>query len=426
MQDISKLTRLIILMLLLAMPVYGFAQVNVTIQILPPYYTQITDYASHPSQILVTITNLTTTTQNIQLRGTVSGDNGISITTNAAYKSRAPIVLNANATRVMTGNDIPAFFDYSLLSRGLAVLSGYTKQDFVRNGGFPEGNYRFCLQAFDYNTDAPLSVGQPVGCSNSVSTTSFEPPTIISPYNRQEVSTNSNNIVVINWSTPAGAPPSTYYHLRMVEMRGTSEDPNIAFATGRLFFDKNNIMTNTYVYNPSDPRLNSGKKYAVMVQAVDPNTSVNFKNQGKSVIYSFSYVAPLVVYDNPVLVAPGNNEQINATNIQPAKFTIKWTKPLGLPDNIRSKLMIVQVPDGQSAADVMANPKPPFFLNYEASNTYSYDYDISRGSPAMISGKTYAVVVQFIDPQNTVKFKNGGKSEVISFIYVKRNRPNQL
>ena len=414
----SKLTRQIAFILLLAIPVCCLAQVNVTIQILPPYYTQLTDYSSHPSQILVTLTNLTTTPQNIQLRGTITGDNGIIIKTNRSYKSPSPIVMAPNSTRVMTGNDIPAFFDYRLLSRGLAILSGYSKQEFVKKGGFPEGSYRFCLQAFDYNSGAPLSVGQPAGCSNSVSTTAFEPPTVISPYNRQEISTNSNNIIVINWSTPAGAPPSTYYHLRMVEMRGTSDDPNIAFATGRIFFEKNNIMSNTYVYNPSDPRLNSGKKYAIMVQAIDPNTSVNFKNQGKSVIYSFSYIAPMVMYDAPIVTAPANNEQISASNNQPAKFTIKWTKPMGLPDHIRSKLIIVQVPNGKTAGEVMTNLKPPFFLNYEASNTFSYDYDISKGSPAMVPGATYAVMVQYIDPQDLVKFKSGGKSDFISFAYV--------
>ena len=91
---------------------------------------------------------------------------------------------------------------------------------------------------------------------------------------------------------------------------------------------------------------------------------------------------------------------------------------MGLPDHIRSKLIIVQVPNGKTAGEVMTNLKPPFFLNYEASNTFSYDYDISKGSPAMVPGATYAVMVQYIDPQDLVKFKSGGKSDFISFAYV--------
>ena len=157
-----------------------------------------------------------------------------------------------------------------------------------------------------------------------------------------------------------------------------------------------------------------------MVQAIDPSSTMSFKNQGRSVIYSFTYVASQVVYDAPVITSPANNEEISATNNSPVKFSINWTKPMGVTDRVKAKLTIMEVPDGKSAEDVMANPKPPVFLNFESFNTYSYYYDISRGSPAMIPGKKYAVMVQLIDPQNTAKFRNDGKSGVISFIYTKK------
>lgn len=294
----------------------GTPQVNVSIQVLPPYPTKITDYASRPQLMLITIVNTSRQQQRIQLRGEVSGDNGIAIRTKPSYKSRQPIILNPGETRSLNGGDVAYFFDYTQLN-----YENITQNEFINKNGLPEGVYRFCLRAFNYDTNEPLSADEPIGCSNPFTISSLEPPTIIRPMAGEILSDAAGQVFAINWSTPPGTPPSIRYRIRMVEMLG-NKNPNDALATATepYFFDKE-VTGNMYVYNPSDPQLTKGRMYALMVEAFDPFNTAVFRNRGRSEVTAFAYGTTEVV--NTALEEDKGKNEVKEPPVEYATNTIK-------------------------------------------------------------------------------------------------------
>ncbi|TCD11083.1 hypothetical protein EZ449_06200 [Pedobacter frigidisoli] len=284
MKNFSSFKWITIICLIL-LQIKAIAQVNVSIQILPPYPTKFTDYASKPHLMVISITNNSSTNQKIQLRGTVTGDNGIVIRVKPGYRSSSPIELGPGEARMLNGNDISYFFNYNQLE-----YSGITQNEFINKGGLPEGRYQLCIRAYNYDdNNIPLSADEPAGCSNSFSVSSLEPPIILSPRDEEVVSSDAGQIIPLRWNTPVGTPPGIQYRIRMVEVLG-NKNPNDAMMTARqpYFFDKE-VMTNMEIFNPASPQLTPGRKYAMMVQAFDPSNNAVFRNQGRSEVISFTY-----------------------------------------------------------------------------------------------------------------------------------------
>lgn len=282
------------------------AQVGVSIRILPPYPNRITDYESRPQQVLITLTNQSAGTQQIQLRASVVGDNGIRLEVGRNYKSSSAITLAPGQVRNLNGADLVTLFDYNQLT-----YTGITKEEFIRGNGLPEGSYQVCMQAFDYNTNAPISPDEPVGCSNRFSISSLEPPLIIKPFDGDDLKPSAGNIFTINWTTPPGAPPSIRYKIRMIEVLA-NRNPNDAYlsAVPPYFFEKE-VMGNLYVYNPSDPQFTVGRRYVLAVTAFDPNNSYTFRNNGISQVSSFTYGSQVI--------AAGNETKPTETKQEPKK-----------------------------------------------------------------------------------------------------------
>ena len=260
------------------------AQVNVAIQILPPYPTKFTDYASRPQQMIISLTNVSTVNQRIQLRGSVTGDNNIVVRSKPGFRSNTPIELGPGQTRTLNGSDIASFFNFTDLE-----YTGITQNEFINKGGLPEGRYQLCIRAFNYDNNEALSADEPSGCSNTFTISSLEPPVILSPMADEVVSSGPGQIFSIRWNMPVSAPPGLQYRLRMVEILG-NRNPNDAImtATQPYFFEKE-LNTNMYVYNPADPQLTPGRKYALMVEAFDPFGNAVFRNNGRSEVVGFEY-----------------------------------------------------------------------------------------------------------------------------------------
>ncbi|MEA5260743.1 carboxypeptidase-like regulatory domain-containing protein [Arcicella aquatica] len=280
--------RFLFFLLLCSFTNSAFAQIRITVQIIPPYRYRITDYTSHPEQILITLLNTTTSEQRLQLRGVVSGDNGIEMRVQSSFRSASPLVMSPGEMKVLNGGDFTSFFDLDHLD-----YVGITSAEAIRGNGLPEANYRLCIRAYNYDTNVPVSAEEPIGCSNNFSVTNLEPPLIIAPMDAMEITNTSVQLVSLSWSTPPGAPPTTWYRVRIVEIIG-NRNPNDAImsATQPYFFEKE-VMGNMYVYSPADPQLTLGRRYAMMVTAFDPNGFTNFRNNGQSTVTNFKYgVAP--------------------------------------------------------------------------------------------------------------------------------------
>ncbi|MEO5976013.1 MAG: hypothetical protein ABIS36_17120 [Chryseolinea sp.] len=281
----------IFLLLMMACVYSSFAQndVTATIRILPPYSTHLSDYADQPEKTLIMLRNNTQRTLQIQLLGSITGENGLELRTAPQFKSPQPIELGPLAVVNLNADAIRNLFDVNKLA-----LSGVSRETLVRGNGLPEGIYTVCIRALDYQTNELLSLEEPLGCSNPMNITNLEPPYLIKPICGEDTVRNLGpQNLLYTWSLPAGAPPSTEYILKVVEMIDPRKNPNDAFlsSTTPAFFEES-VMGNAYLFGPAQPTMIPGRRYAYAITARDPFNKVVFRNEGRSEVCAFVYQAP--------------------------------------------------------------------------------------------------------------------------------------
>ncbi len=276
-------------------------QVQVTVNVFPPYSFYPQDYVNQPSKIQVILTNIASPTRymppiSIKLVGSITSDVGISIKTRANYKPSMPIVLNSGETKILSYTDVKDLFDVNSFE-----YEGISKTDLLVNG-FKEGEYTFCAQAFDYTTNVQLSPDEPSGCSNPVIIAYAEPPTLITPQDGDSIESIVAQNLLFNWTPAIGVNKPVLYKLIIAEVINPNTDVNqLLNATSFPFFVKDNIPTTNYMYNMGNPKLEDGKTYACQVVAYDAQKQIKFINDGKSVPAVFTVKAhfantlPLVV-----------------------------------------------------------------------------------------------------------------------------------
>jgi TANFOR domain-containing protein len=262
-------------------------QISVSTQVLPPYSQYISDYQSRPGQIVITLINTTRQSYQVQLVGSITGDNGVSIRTKADYRSASPVTVNPGASVRVSSSDIMQLFDDGALD-----YSGTSADDIVRKNTLPEGLYQICVQALDYQSHQPLSAAEPQGCSAPFPLQSLEPPMIIRPADVDIVNVplGAPQNIIFTWSTPASAPPSTQYNLKIFEHFDPNRNPNDVIRTAGLALFDQNIRGNSFLYGPGQPQLKLGRGYIAVIQAVDlTRRSSVFRNEGFSEPVSFQY-----------------------------------------------------------------------------------------------------------------------------------------
>ena len=250
----------------------------------PPYSPNLSYYLDNPNRLIITFTNTSSSGIDFYLHASFSSeDAGIAIETADNYKPNEFIHLNPYETYQATAFDLQGIFPSGNLN-----YTGITQQELINQQAVPEGNYQFCFQAFDYQSDEIVSQ---YTCSNTFPIQYVDPPIILSPFCGDSITETQPQNVIISWSFPVGATPGNVeYNLQMVEMFPDDRDPNDALASTAhpLFLD---ITTNinTYIIGPADLELISGRSYAFLVRAEDINGEILFNNYGKSEACWFKY-----------------------------------------------------------------------------------------------------------------------------------------
>lgn len=286
----------IILLIFLLIPLLALSQtqVSVSINLVPPYSTRLSDYANNPGKALVTLRNTQPRAVTVYLRATITGDNGILVFTNPNYRPARGITLEPNVPFTLSVGDLQDVFDVNQLN-----TRGITMPDIERKNGLPEGIYQVCVRAYDFaRQTVPLSPEAPMGCT-TIRLTRLEPPILVKPFEDEEVASFQPQNLIFSWTMPAGAPPGTQYKLKIVEVFDKKRNPNDAYlsSTQPPFFEKV-VSGNVYVFGPADPQLVDGRKYAWAVTALDQIRLSNervtsegtaFRNSGRSEIRAFVY-----------------------------------------------------------------------------------------------------------------------------------------
>ncbi len=270
-----------------------FAQQDITVRVqvnrLPDghYPTKIYQFTNTPGLVTLTLTNLTNTARRVYLTGSLTGDNGVLVATAKNYQPPTDIELGPLATKTLNAVEASYLFD----ANNLVYLSGNTsiKSSVFGEQGLPEGVYQLCIRAIDRATRQPLSAEEPIGCSNIFQVTTLEPPVILNPYDEQALFFTPVQNMPIRWTTPPGAPPSTQYLLRIVEVFGKRNPYDAMFSTPVPFFETTVTGAPLFLYSVLQPQMQEGRTYAMMVIASDPSGNASFRNKGQSEVVQFSY-----------------------------------------------------------------------------------------------------------------------------------------
>lgn len=123
----------------------------------------------------------------------------------------------------------------------------------------------------------------------------------------------------------------------------------------------------------------------------------------------------------PMVINPLNNTSLNETTAKNLVFN--WTRPVNSPITTQYKLKVIELNDlNDNYQDkIRSDAYPTFFTTTVPANAYLY----SVANPLFTKGKSYAFVVQAIDPAGGTAFKNNGYSEVNVFTYPQEEQITQ-
>ncbi len=277
----------------------AFSQsINVNVTVVPPYPIYLENYINRGNSVIITLTNTSAETKQIRLIPSLEGNNGVSVKVKDNYFPTAPIILNPRQTRTFTYSQLQSF--NANLTENDVQIQGVSVSTLAQNEALPEGSYSLCIKAFDFQNNTLLS--SEFGCA-SILITNYDPPIMVLPLDEAKINPSVPQFVNFVW-TPAGVPSKTRYRLKIVDMSANNLfNINDAFNNPAIqtYFDKDNIITNTFSYTLAMPPLQKGRKYAIRVTAYDPSNSIQFKNQGHSPVTSF-------IYDNDKIVVVDDND----------------------------------------------------------------------------------------------------------------------
>jgi hypothetical protein len=199
----------------------------------------------------MTLENLTDSTLNIYLVGSVDKDNNKVVDGTSATIQVPPGKTNYNYRNFETGS--VNWYDNTL------------KEFILRTGNVPAGNYSTCMQAYSSDNNIPLGTNTCISIPIIREATSSI--NIISPADGEEIKTEETSGINFAWT---GIGIKGTYTLRIVEMKD-NQSKEAAMKENAAFFEKKNINTSSYNYQLNEKKFNEGKNYAWQVKNGNDN-----------------------------------------------------------------------------------------------------------------------------------------------------------
>ena len=290
---------------------FSETDVTLTVQVSPPYSANIHDYSNFLNQSVMTIQNNTDQVLNIRFIMTLTN-----INTGMFFRSKSdlpfdPFVLQPLEFQSLTGTQGQSFAS-SNIDDYETNADDPTKQTIATEGILPEGNYQFCIQAFNYDVPG-TAISQAFSGCTVVPITNLQPPIVIQPMCGGIVQELNPQQLIMNWMPVTGnvSGGTVKYHLYLVRVPD-SQDPydvmNSAVLSGAgvFIFQQDNLLDNHFIYDMGFQNLEGGV-YAIQVKAYDPTGILSFANGGYGPVCSFTYQkneTTVVTSTPPVVVAP--------------------------------------------------------------------------------------------------------------------------
>ena len=294
----KKLSITTILIIILAFSVSAQENsVSVIVNVIPPYSHKVNDYIDN-NRILVTLQYMGMGDNpeiNVYLQGEVSNDGGDRIYTNKNHKPAQPITLTNGVPLTITPADLEDIFDFNYVE-----TEGINKQDLYSGAGLPEGTYTICIQAYNFNTNQPVSAEEPGGCSAPFEILNLEAPEFIQPECGEIISNTNSDLStkaqfmqgkLFSWIIPAFAPVPLEYKLDIKKIPAILEDDPADIMNSKSVIVEHTEYTNStaiFIDN-GQYEFEPGFTYIFTVTASDLDGNLVFQNNGLSEVCWFTY-----------------------------------------------------------------------------------------------------------------------------------------
>ena len=292
--------------------------VTCNVNVLPPSSTYLPDYAgvgNEKLQVLLQLRDPSTPTLGVYLRVRIEGDNGVVLQTKQGYKpGSVPLMQYANLP--VLGSDLASYLDLNNLE-----IEGMSRADYLRRKSLPEGQYTFCVTAFDYVTGVQVSNE---GCGFSF-LSEYDPPMLNLPSDGSAMEATTPQNVVFQWMPMHFDQPGnqTTYRFELWEVVQGRNPNELVLNMPPLYAQTLLGGQTTLVYGVMETPLDTGKTYCWRVQALDRDGRSFFKNKGYSLVQSFTY---LPVGQVPLSSPPS---RLWHTELNKGSAKLAWNKVTG-------------------------------------------------------------------------------------------------
>lgn len=294
-------------------PLWGQAifPISATTQSIPPFDGTLSQFASPGKNKLVItlmLKDINEISYQARLKLSLSGS-GIEIRTKESVFP-PPITLSYGQPVQLSGALLDFYFNPDNLD-----FSGITRNEFLQQGGLPDGFYTLCVEVWDYDRSTEKA-GSLSSCTN-IPIIVNDPPVILSPL--ESVQAMPVQQMAVQWQAMHQGGFPTEYNVLIHEYdprRGMSPDMIIRNEQPYIIKTVNGITTLNI--DPSDPPLSLGQQYIIQVQARDFTQQNFFKNNGWSEPKIFTYGE-----------ACGFPSGIAVNSVSEGSATISWTPLTG-------------------------------------------------------------------------------------------------
>src|SRR5687767_3273115 len=136
--------------------------VTASLQLVPPYSVYLADYAAPGNdklRVILTLNDLSQPSYSVRLRIRVELNGRAIMQTDPSYRPSA-ITIMPGMPQIITGTQLNEY----LVSDHLQFLNGFNRENYERTKALPDGAYRICVTAYDYNRSDDVAISND-GCN---------------------------------------------------------------------------------------------------------------------------------------------------------------------------------------------------------------------------------------------------------------------
>jgi len=336
--------------------------ISVQTTVVPPYKVSLDSYTNTLDNLIVTISSGTQNVLDMRFEATITGDNGIIWRSNQNTPPE-PFRVNFLEPKTVSGLDVEQLgIVFNKSNIDISNTSAQISQQVLENEILPQGNYDFCIRAYDYSGEQAYSNESTEGCGAF----EIEAPIInvqtmvIPPYKiRLDEYTNELENVTVTIGNNVSQQESVTTSLRFEALltgdngfvwQSNQDQEPLEFILNPnenrtlsgaeinelgLFFDVNTINTNglpvAIRQQIIENRVLPEGNYTLCVKAYDYNTG-SLVSDDSEVCGNFDVFFP----ERPILLSPANDEVVMANTINNINFA--WSQPVTISPDIIGRL----------------------------------------------------------------------------------------